>query len=139
LLLQTKTVANIFSRYLSTPIDLRSVFHCLDAVDFFDPSMHELEAFAQSRHEFGCPVHSNRSLQNKSIQECVDNACQCLNVFFPGIVDIHFEDFCRGNPTFAEVKANKRDQPTKTTFRNQCTYENTNSPVRKHFVCKNRC
>jgi hypothetical protein len=107
---------------MSTPADLRSVFHCLDAVDFFDPTMAEWEMFKQSRMEFGCKVTANANgVRKEWIQECVHNACRCLNVFFPGILDIHFEDFCRGDPTFAEVKATKREQPSKTTFRNQCT------------------
>ena len=107
--------------FMSTPADLRSVFHCLDAVDFFDPTMNEWELFCQSRREFGCRINEDGYVAKEWIEECAECACQCLNVFFPGILDIHFEEFCRGDPSFAEVKANKRDQPTKTTFRNQCT------------------
>lgn len=108
--------------YLSTPVDSRSVFHCLDAVDFFDPSLEQIEQFNQGRRKTGCPELNPIWNQNADlIQVCIEKTCECLQVFFPGILDIHFYEFCRGNPSFAEVKAKKRGRPTLKTFSNQCT------------------
>lgn len=99
--------------YLSTPVDLRSVFHCLDAVDFSDPTNEQIIDFECAREETGCA--------DSSPKVCIANECGCLSAFFPGILDVHYQDFCRGDPTFAEVKAKKKGRPATRTFNNQCT------------------
>jgi hypothetical protein len=100
--------------FLSTPVDLRSVFHCLDAVDFLNPTIEQIENFECSREETGCKDFTHP-------KTCMETECECLSAFFPGILDVHFEEFCRGDPTFAEVKAKKRGKPSARTFNNQCT------------------
>lgn len=109
--------------YLSTPVDLRSVFHCVDVVDFDDINFEQTNDLKHCKDESSC----DRVLQRKANgsygphQSCIDDECACLAAFFPGILDIHFRNFCRGDPEFAEVKAKKRGRPPLRTFENQCT------------------
>lgn len=109
--------------YLSTPVDLRSVFHCVDVVDFDDMGSEQRQDLCHARKEASC----GRPLQKKKFgifgpaNECIDEGCECLSGFFPGILDIHYQNFCRGDPEFAEVKAKKRGRNPLRTFENQCT------------------
>lgn len=153
--------------YLSTPVDLRSVFHCVDVVDFYDLTGTQLQDLEQCKDEeccermlqtldptiFGGPqeqqrIHHDRLMRASILggstnlsephkpqqrfapaEECIEEECNCLYGFFPGILDIHYANFCRGNPEFAEVKAKKRNRSTATrTFENQCTMRICMSP-----------
>lgn len=107
--------------YLSTPVDLRSVFYCVDVVDFGESELtaEQLEDWKNAKAEVGC---EGVLTQKRGIcRRCIATECGCLAAFFPGILDIHYRNFCRGNAEFAEVKANKRGRPAVRTFENQCT------------------
>lgn len=106
--------------YLSTPVDPRSVFHCVDVVDFKELTGEQLRDLEVAKLECGCERELAPSGHGVSVR-CIRDECACLAAFFPGIMDIHFQTFCRGNPEFAEVKAKKRGRPTARSFENQCT------------------
>jgi hypothetical protein len=105
--------------YLSTPIDLRSVFHCVDVVDFSDITSEQRVDLENAKEECRCEVKQSKN--GAPDQLCINQECGCLSAFFPGILDIHYGPFCRGDPEFAEVKAKKRGRPPTRTFENQCT------------------
>jgi hypothetical protein len=98
--------------YLSTKVDMRSVYYCLEAIDFHNPTSDQMVDFNDSREETGCI---------RSKEECIRCECSCLAGFFPGILDVHFEHYCRGNPRFSETKNKKKGKTSDKTFRNQCT------------------
>ena len=104
--------------YLSTPVDLRSVFHCVDVVDFENITSEQTTDLMHSKEECCCdrPLQQKRNGSFGPANVCVTEECGCLSAFFPGILDIHFRNFCRGNPEFAEVKAKKRSRPPVRTF-----------------------
>jgi hypothetical protein len=105
--------------YLSTPLDLRSVFYCVDVVDFKDPTGEQVNDLISAKEEVGCAEAVDKKVVVS--RRCIERECACLMAFFPGILDIHYRSFCRGDPEFAEVKANKRARPALRTFENQCT------------------
>lgn len=105
--------------YLSTPVDLRSVFHCVDVVDFYDITGEQSRDLINAKEECRCDIPLTK--MDGPNQLCIERECGCLAAFFPGILDIHYGPFCRGDPEFAEVKAKKRGRPPTRTFENQCT------------------
>jgi hypothetical protein len=105
--------------YLSTPLDPRSVFHCVDVVDFSELTGEQTRDLMVAKEEAQCDQVMSPT-GGVSIR-CLRKECGCLAAFFPGILDIHFKVYCRGNPQFAEVKAKKRGRPTARSFENQCT------------------
>lgn len=105
--------------YLSTPVDTRSVFHCVDVIDFVDVQGEQCNDLQRAKAETNCTAPITK--QGGPNAQCIANECGCLSAFCPGILDIQFLNFCRGNPEFAEVKANKRGRPSVRTFENQCT------------------
>ncbi len=109
--------------YLSTPVDLRSAFHCVDFVDYEDITAIQLADLKVSKQKSNCdrPLERKKNGSMGPSKICIDDECACLSAFFPGILDIHFRNFCRGDPDFAEVKANKRGRQPVRTFENQCT------------------
>jgi len=105
--------------YLSTPVDLRSVFHCVDVVDFDDITGEQSHDLLNAKEECRCEIPPTK--REGPDPMCIERKCACLAAFFPGILDIHYGPFCRGDPEFAEVKAKKRGRPPTRTFENQCT------------------
>ena len=105
--------------FLSTAVDSSSIFHCIDVVDFTSPTKREQEVHVEMRKLYDC----RRPLTKLGAPhpDCVAAECDCLDAFFPAILDIHYSDLCRGYPNFAEVKANKRRRSATRTFENQCT------------------
>lgn len=113
----TRWVASVMTvtADLSTPVDMRSVFQCLEVLDFGDLTLDEVRRLAEQRARVGCRRKLPR--WNAANQKCVRQQCHCLDALVPAVMDVHHKSLCRGDAAFAEVKAQKSD----TSFDNQCT------------------